>query len=235
MSTAASGLRELHQLLIRLREVNETLERGPKQVTARKQFTSRKLQELEAQKEVVMGLKKAIDEKNLLLRSNETKIADLKGKLNLASSNREYDIIRGQIDADAMANSVFEDEILEALEKVDRAEVNVAQLESNLATATGHEKRIEDEVAASQPGLKEEASRLKSAIAEAENPLPSAINELYRRLVHAHGADALASVDAGVCTACYMEVSPQCRVELNSGKIITCKSCSRLHYLAENG
>ncbi len=235
MSTAASGLRELHQLLIRSREVNETLERGPKQVTARKQFTSRKLQELEAQKEVVMSLKKAIDEKNLQLRSNEARIADLKAKLNLASSNREYDIIRGQIEADTMANSVLEDEILEALEKVDRADSKAAQLDDNLAAAMGHEKRIEDEVVASQPGLKEEASRLKSAIAEAENPLPSAITELYRRLVHAHGADALASVDAGVCTACYMEVSPQSRVELNSGKIITCKSCARLHYLAENG
>ena len=232
MSTAASGLRELHQLLIRLREVNNLLERGPKQVLSHKRFTNQKQQDLEVEKEAALNLKKSVDAKNLQLRSNETKIAELKAKLNTASSNREYDIIRRQIDADLMANSVFEDEILELLEKIDGANAKVTRTQEMLATAREQQDGCEAKVATSQPELYKELSRLEPAIAEAEHPLPSEITELYHRLVQAYGADALASVESGVCTACYMEVSPQSRVELNSAKIITCKSCGRLLYLA---
>ena len=55
----------------------------------------------------------------------------------------------------------------------------------------------------------------------------------FRRLVAAHGAGALAAAEGGVCSACYIELSPQMRVELNSDKLVFCRSCGRLLYLPE--
>ena len=71
-------------------------------------------------KEKLLELRKSADGKSLQLKSNEAKNLDLTAKLNAASSNKEYEIISSQIEADKMANSVLEDEILEALDKVDQ-------------------------------------------------------------------------------------------------------------------
>ena len=233
MTTAASGLRELHHLLIKLKEVSQKLDNGPKQIAIRKKLAARKQQELESQKILVTELRKSADEKNLQLKTNEAKIADLQGKLNTATSNKEYDIFRSQIDADSMANSVLEDEILDALEKVDQGQQKVGELETQLTVATTEERRIAETVAVEEPDLRSEVAAIEAAIAEAESPLPNDIMPMYRRLVEAHGADALASLESGVCTACYMEVSPNCRVEVNAGKIVRCRNCDRFLYLSD--
>ncbi len=233
MSTAASGLRELHQLHIQLRDVNEKLARGPKQIKARELFVQRKQAELETQKEKLITQKKAADERSLQLKTNEAKIAELRGKLNTASSNREFDIINGQIAADTMANSVLEDEILECLEKVDQAQVEHGKLGEEVQAALAQVERLSKETADAEPGLREEAASLGAAIAEAEKGLPGDVAVVYRRLLNAHGSGALAAVVNGACSECNVGLSPQSRVELNSGKITFCRPCGRLLYLPE--
>jgi uncharacterized protein len=52
----------------------------------------------------------------------------------------------------------------------------------------------------------------------------------YRRLVHAHGAGALASVENRACTACHAILSPQDNLNVKTGKLIFCRSCGRLLY-----
>lgn len=235
MSTSAGGLKELHELHIQLQQVQEQLERGPKQVRARRQFAERKQEELERARKQYTELRKAADEKSLQLKSNESKIAELKIKLNSASSNREFDIIKTQIDADSMANSVLEDEILEALEKVDQMQRRIKTAEQDHTAAQSEAQRVAEEVAAAEPGLRERIGELESALRIAEQSLPDEVAEVYRRLVHAHGSGALAPVVNKACTACYAILSPQHNIELNLGKILFCKSCGRLLYRPDAG
>lgn len=234
MNTTAGGLKELHRLHLRFKQVQDKLDRGPKQIKARQQITARKEAERAAQKERLTTLKKTADQRSLQMKTNENKIADLKVKLNTASSNREFDIIKSQIDADTMANSVLEDEILEILEKVDQAQIALAELDRQCAEALADEKRFAEQIAAKEPELQGEAQELQAAIKEAESTLPSSIMVDYRRLVQAHGASALAAVENGVCTECNVGLSPQLRVELNTGQIVFCRSCGRLLYPADN-
>ena len=233
MSTAASGLKELHRLHQRLRDVEDRLRRGPRQIEARRQQVEKRREELSARREQLKKLRMSADQKSLQLRTNESKISDLRTKLNQASSNREYEIIRSQIDADSMANSVLEDEILEALEKVDEMQRSVAESEREIATAETEVDRVRQEVSSAEPGLTKEAAELKSAITEAERVLPATIMDTYRRLVQAHGAEALAAVEGRACTACSTILSPQEVVNLNTGKLLFCRACGRLLYLAE--
>ena len=136
---AETGLAELHRLLLDSKEVQEQIERGPRQLKVRQQTISQKQAELDAQRQKHKTLRMSADQRSLQLKSNETKIADLKVKLNQAASNREFDIIRAQIEADTVANSVLEDEILDALEKVDAAQIDIKRLEEELARAKADE------------------------------------------------------------------------------------------------
>ncbi len=234
MSTTASRMRKLHQLHIKFQKVQAQLDRGPKQIQARQHFVQRKQTKLETEKECLISLKKTADAKTLDFKTNDRKISELKSKLNMASSNREYDIIKGQIEADTMANSVLEDEILESLESVDQAQVEWTNLNEEYTVAKSEEERVAKAITAAEPDLKNESRVLESEISDAAHSLPAEVAVVYRRLVQAHGSNALAPVENGACSACNVDLSPQSRVELNSGKIIFCRPCGRMLYLPGN-
>jgi hypothetical protein len=211
--------------------VLEQLDRGPKQLKARQQFAQQKQTELEAQREKLKRLKATADEHGLQLKSNEGKIAVLKGKLNAASSNREFDAIKSQIEADSVANSVLEDEILELLEKVDQGRAAVGKLEQEVAAAKAEETRLAAEIAATDAGLRVQASELEAAISQAEGILPADVKVVYRRLVQAYGSEAFSEVEGNICSFCYVQVPSQMLMELKGGKIMFCKTCGRLMYV----
>src|ERR1043165_7561921 len=111
MASNSSGLKEIHDLRLRLQAVIGEIEKGPRQIAARQQLVDKKKAELEARRTKLKQLRMAADQKNLQLKTNESKIYDLQGKMNAVTNNREFDALRTQIAADKMANSVLEDEI----------------------------------------------------------------------------------------------------------------------------
>ena len=183
MSAAAAGLKRLHELHIRLQELQQQLEHGPRQVKARQQILAKKQVEIDAFKAELKQTRMVADQKNLQLKTNESKIADLRVKLNQASSNREFDIIRSQIDADTMANSVLEDEILEVLEKVDQIQQKIAKVDAEAAQAAAEVRRYADEVESTIPRVRSQATEIQVSLREAEKILPGTTVEMYRRLV----------------------------------------------------
>lgn len=229
--TTDNGVAKLHRLHIQLREVQDQLEKGPRQLKVRQQIIQQKQAELEAQKQKQKTLKMAADQRSLQLKSNEAKIQDLRGKLNQANSNREFDIIRAQIEADTVANSVLEDEILDTLEKVDAGQIATRKVEDELTAAKAEETRVAKEVAAAEPGFQARIVELQAEITEAEKCLPADFVTPYRRLVQAYGAAALAQVDAGNCGVCFVNLPPQTLMALRAGQVLFCKTCGRLMYL----
>jgi len=233
MDNPTGILPEIHRLHTQLETVREKLESGPRKIAAQERILKQKEEELAGCKEKLLELRKSADAKSLQLKTNEAKILDLKAKLNAASSNKEYDIISSQIEADQMANSVLEDEILDSLDKVDQGKQDIEAAETAIGAQKSQIEATQREVDASRQGLETEAAKLESALTEKEAGLPSEVIDQYRRLVSAHGAGALASVENDACTACYAILSPQERVALNVGKILFCRSCGRIMYLDE--
>jgi uncharacterized protein len=233
MSAATAGLKRLHELHIRLQDINKQLEHGPRQVKTRQQILAKKQAEVDVLKAELKQTRMLADQKNLQLKTNESKIEQLRAKLNQAQSNREFDVIRSQIDADTMANSVLEDEILEVLEKVDQQQQKIKQVEDETAQSAAEVRRVAQEVETAAPKLRTQATELQSALSEAEKILPSTAVTTYRRLVQAHGAGALATVENNACTACFEILSANYLVELNTGKFLFCRTCGRLLYRPE--
>lgn len=230
MAAANQGLRTLHEVHQRLHEVEEDLARGPRQVQFRKTLLEKKQAELEARRQRLKQSKLTADQKNLQLKTNENKLADLRAKLNLAGTNREYEILTGQINADTMANSVLEDEILESLTAIDQLQVEVKQAEQEVAAADLDLKNAIADTAAREPGLKEREASIRAELKVAEKVLPEDIILQYRRAVQAFGSEALAAVENGVCGSCYVQLTQQRMVELRSGKIMFC-NCGRLMFV----
>ena len=228
-------LAALHRLHLDLQQVHEELERGPRQTRVREQKIKTTQDEAARLKDELKQIRAAADRKSLDLKSREAKIADLRAKLNACSSNREYDVLRGQIAADEVANSVLEDEILELLEKVDRTQREIVDTESRAQQLRKECDEFAAGFAKVAGGLKAREEELRKEIRSVEPGLSGETAEKYRRLIEAHGADGLASVDrTGVCSSCFVAMTPQSRVLLSSGQAIFCSTCGRLLYATSN-
>ena len=135
VSIATETLRTLHRIHRQLADLADQMAAGPRQVAVR----TRQLEAAEARRATALDeVKKArmtADQKQLQLKSAEAKIADLDGKLNACKTNREYQTLKDQIAADRMATKVLEDEILEALERVDALKAAVPAAEAEVAAA----------------------------------------------------------------------------------------------------
>lgn len=231
MSPNGLKLKEIHELRLRLQEVTGEIDRGPRQIAARQQLLDKKRAELEGLKTKLKQLRVAADQKNLQLKTNEAKIHDLQGKLNAATSNREFDALRTQIAADKMANSVLEDEILEALDGCDAMQKEIKQFEQDVVAAEGELEKFSSAVRQKEPDLKAQAAELEKQITNIETILPGEILPQYRRLVQSYGANALSPVRGTACGECYVGQRQQTIVELRAGKFVFC-TCGRLMYLA---
>jgi uncharacterized protein len=224
------GLKTLHELRQRLAAVQEEMARGPRQIQARKTALKKKQDELEQKRQALKQLKMTADQKNLQLKTNEAKINDLRAKLNSAGSNREYEILTGQIDADTMANSVLEDEILETLSRVDLVQVEVKTAEQDVKAADEALAKTERDVKAAEEGLKQQSTALAAEVAQAETILPPEVVLQYRRIVQSMGPDALSAVENKACGNCRVQLTAQKLIELGSGKIFFC-TCGCLLYM----
>ena len=151
-------------------------------------------------------LRLAADQKQLLLKTNEGKVLELRVKLNGATSNREYQALLEQIAADEMAKSVLEDEILEAFEKVDRFQKNIADAEVNLAAAKQKAEQTRGAVTEMEPVIKADIERVEAELRENEAILPDDVRESYARIVRQKGEDALALVENQFCGGCNQQI-----------------------------
>jgi len=233
MADAGTGgniIKQLHQLHIELAGYQDELRRGPIRLRASDNLIAKREAAVEAEREKLTDCKKNADQKNLQLKTNEAKILELKGKLNTATSNREFNIIKGQIEADEMANSVLEDEILESLDKVDQAQVECGKFEEEVAVAKAGREKAAAEIAEAKPGLDANVAELEAEIAVVARPLPGEVKEHYTRAIKSFGPEAMAVVTDKICESCHISISPQMQVELNSGKIVICRECSRILY-----
>jgi len=229
MTPTNTGLKEIHDLREQLEEQTRLLQQGPLQITARQSSNHAKRVELDARRLKLKQLKVSSEQKSLQLKSNEDRIRDLEAKLHAVSSNREYDALRTQIAADKMANSVLEDEIIEALEGIDAMQLEVNQVDAGIVKIEQELTTFTAVVKERDAGLRQQIEELTAKVGDVESVLPAEVIPTYQRLVAAYGAKALAPVKGRSCGSCYIGLTPQTVVELKGGAIKFC-TCGRLMY-----
>ncbi len=228
-------LRTLHRIHRQLTDLRDRLDRGPKQIGAAEAHARHRQEQLQAARDEAQAVRMAADAKQVQLQGGEGKIAELKLKLNTASSNREYQALKDQMAAQEMTNSVLDDEILEAWEKSDHCQQKVADAETNLAKARQKSEKVQNNVQQEEPLIRADLARLEAELADNESPLPASTRELYDRVVRRKGEDALAAIENQFCTGCNQHVPLNVCAEIIIGHPMFCKSCGRLLYMPEEG
>ncbi len=146
--------------------------------------------------------------------------------------NKEYKAIQNQIASIKADNELTEEEVLEAMEALDRMAEEVTAAERELA---GHEaalreaqNRVENEV-----GLfNRQIDEIRDERKEKTDSIPSEILAVYDRVVLARGSSAVAAVKEGYCEGCYMTVTMQdVALILKGNKLQQCKTCQRILYV----
>lgn len=229
-----SLLRRLHRIHRQRTDLRSQLERGPRQIAAGEALVAEAEAKLAGAREALRKAKRAADEKQLQLQSREAHIEQLKAKLNSASSNKEYSLLKEQIAADEQANSVQSDEILEALEHIDTLEQDVAAAEAELERQRReHAARVE-EVEERLQNRRQELERIETELAEAEAEIPAAARRDYDRVTAVRGEEALAPVEGDSCSGCYQTLTTQVMNQLRLSQLTRCPSCSAFLYLPED-
>jgi uncharacterized protein len=234
MNVRAKALRELHRIHRQQSDLRSRLARGPKQIRAGELNVQQTADELARRKEVLKQARIAADAKQLQLRQREARIADLQGKLNACSSNREYQALQEQIAADTQANRVLEDEILESLEKLDELQAQISEANDRQNRARDELEKCRVRVNEAHQGLEQELARVTRELEEVESRLPDDFRREYRRIASVRGEDALAQVDGEVCGSCNQTLTQQTLNELRLERLVSCKSCGCLLYIAED-
>ena len=224
-------LHELHRIHRQLADLRDRRDRGPKQILARQAAVTQSEEGLAKVQADFKAARVAIDQKQLQLKTNESRISDLQGKLNAANTNREYQAFKDQIAADKMAKSVLEDEILEAMEKTGEFKAAIAQAEEHL-------KKAKAEFAKAQQGVKDQEQlilgdlqRLEAELREKEKTLDANFLLVYQRVVAAKGQDAMAQVDGEFCGGCNHQLTQNNVNDLRMSRALFCKNCGRIIYL----
>lgn len=230
----SQALQQLHHLLQQLDDAETLLAHGPKRIAAAKRKIEAAEQSCSEQRDSIRDLKKAVDEGSLNLKSHEAEILKLSGRLNEASSNKEYDIIQGQIQSEKSANEELEDQILTLYTQVDDAETVLEGQQDDVKELTAKCEQIEQEVSEREPGIRSDIERLNAEIADAEGAIPAGDAKAgYQRLRASMQSSALSEVQDSFCVACNTKVITQDCVRIKVGEFVTCRQCGRVLYFAD--
>jgi predicted nucleic acid-binding Zn-ribbon protein len=226
-------LRTLHRIHKQLTDLKDRRDRGPRQVRAGEANIKQREADAEKLREELKTMRKNIDQKQLQMKSNEQKLKELDTKLNQAASNREYQILKDQIAADKMANSVLEDEIIELMDQTDAFQPKIAEAEGLLKTTRDKAVAARQAVEVQAASIQADIVRLETELKHCEADLPDEIRETYQRLVEKRGEEALAEVVDGACGGCCQQIPVNVEASVRLQQPSFCRTCGRLLYVAE--
>ncbi len=230
---SADLLQRLHRIYRQRSDVQGQIDRGPRQVQAGQSLVNAAKNALDEKIAAIKRAKLGADQKQLQLKEREDRVKNLRGKLNIAASNREFDTLKEQIAADEQANSVLSDEILEALEQIDALEADRVARQSDLAAREADQVVLVASVREKLVGLNEDMQRIEAERGEAELLVPAAVKTEYVRLVTARGEEALAPIDADTCGGCYQTLTTQIVSQIMLSKLVRCPACGAFLYRRE--
>jgi predicted nucleic acid-binding Zn-ribbon protein len=225
--------RDVHRLRRFLNDLQEQIDRVPRQKTAQ-QMRVKKQEDLQHQtQEAIKHLKVEAHSKEVTLRTTHGQIAKYEKQLNEAASKKEYDALQSEIKQAQAHCQQLEDEILTCISDSEEKTAQLPELEKAIQDIRQEYARFEQTANERLADLERQKAEAQQQLAEAEAQLPDNVKQSYQRVLAAHGADALAPVRNRSCSACYTAITAQSYNDLQQHLFVLCKSCGRVLYLPE--
>jgi predicted nucleic acid-binding Zn-ribbon protein len=185
---------------------------------------------LDAAKAALDGQSKDRKRLELEVQDFESKRSKYKGQLGEVKTNKEYTALLHEIENVEREIRSREDQILDAMEKVEggQAKVKAEEVAFKSVEATRRE-----EIKAIEARIKEEEGQRAAVAATREKKVaalkPDLLGE-YSRILARRGT-ALAEAKDGACTMCHVKLRAQVFVDVKrNDAIIACSSCSRIMF-----
>lgn len=233
MAGAIGILRELHRLRRHIAGLQEEINRVPLKIRAQQTKLARQEEELKAVRDVLQHVKVGIHGNEVTLKQTHQQIAKYEGQLRDISSKKEYDALQHEIAGEKKKCGELEDAILEAMTKAEEQGARIPELEKGLKAGKDELARFETTSKERVATLSEELRQTQAQLREVETTLPDGVRKDYERLVAAKGEDALSLAKRNTCSACNSALTEQQGHDLMSGRLVLCKSCGRIVYLAD--
>jgi uncharacterized protein len=233
MSGPAEIMREIHRLRRFAHELQEQIDRAPRQLKIQQAKVARQEQLQHEGQEAIKKAKIAVHDKESQLKAMHSQIAKFQKQMSEVTSKKEYDALQHEISAARTACGQLEDEILQAMTEVDDVTAKLPELEKAVKQAKQEHADFEKGATERQTRLAEQLAETRAKLQETEASVPANIGPQYQRVVAAMGADAFAGVRNKTCGACYTEITAQMYNDLMQQAFVLCKSCGRILYLPE--
>src|SRR5713226_2169938 len=233
MPGPATILRELHRLHRHAEDLRTQINRGPQTIKAHQEKTAKLEELLHQAQDSIKKLKVSLHDKEVSLKSQQQVVAKHEKQLNEATSRKEYDALRAEIENDKKACSKIEDEMLVVMEELETRNLQIPEYEKGVKKGKEDTARVIDDIQTRRNDFTDRLNETLKSIREVETSLPDDVRAMYDRLVAVKGDSAMSSVQGRTCTTCYTEITAQNQNDLMQEKLVLCKNCGRILYLPE--
>jgi predicted nucleic acid-binding Zn-ribbon protein len=233
MAGAIATLRELHRLRRHIKGLQEEIDRVPLKIRAYNAKLTRQDDEVKAAHDAFKHLKVTIHEKEVTLKQTHQQIKKWEEQLRTISSKKEYDALNHEIAGARKTCGELEDAILEGMTQLEEQAAHIPELEKALKAGKDELGRFETTSKERVVVLGAELQQTQAQLKQVEETLPPDLRPTYDRQVASRGEDALSLARNNTCSACHSALTEQQRNDLLSGRLVLCKSCGRIVYLAD--
>jgi predicted nucleic acid-binding Zn-ribbon protein len=180
-----------------------------------------------------------ISELNKKYRTDESdaqmnlgKIQKSQEKLRSVKTNKEYQSSLKEIEDIQLKNSKIEDEMLEFLEQIERAEKDLNERKQRYQQIVDDTNQEKDSIKRDTEQCKQKLAQLESDHNVVTDALDSTILDIYYRVKKKQSdAVAIAEVKDEVCQGCNLNIPPQMYIDLqHRNSLKNCPSCERIIY-----
>jgi len=233
MAGPAAIIREIHRLRSHARDLQTRIDFAPKQLKAQQNAVAKREEELKVTQENLKKLKVSIHEHEVSVKSADQQIKRYEQQLNDITSKKEYDALKVEIGAVKDKIGAIQDETLTAMGDLEERTAQLPALDAALKTAKAEFAAFERDYQAQLESWTKQRDDVAKQIGAEEAKLPADIRQQYDREVKSKGADAFASVENRICSACYTEITAQLGHNLLMHQFVMCRSCGRMLYMKD--
>ena len=233
MSGTATLMREIHRLRRFTRDLQESLDRIPRQRKAYAAKQAAREQALKDEQEAIKKLKVSTSDKEKQLKAKGELIDKYKRQQNEVTTRKEHEALMLEMAHTRDVIAKLEDEILAAMTETDERTAKLPGLEAAVKAVKEEVAKFEAEVGQRKTDLDQELTRTTAQLKAAEAMVPRDLKPQYDRTVTSLGADGFAVVRNNSCTECNTEIIRSMELNLLNDQFVVCNSCGRILYLPE--
>jgi predicted nucleic acid-binding Zn-ribbon protein len=226
-------LEQVHLIQTQLGDLNGRLRRGPVLLKTQEgniQKITAKLEQLQSKHHALLAEAKSKEQE---VAAHDQTIAKRKSQLQEAKTNKEYQALLLQIQADEAVRNVLDDETLEAIDKAEKFAIHLPPVEAEVKKAQELYETTKQKVLSERPHIESEIAEYNKQLKVEEAKMPKEFRDVYDRLIRSVGGpNALAVVESQkYCGGCNHQIPVNSLAHILAKKPVTCSSCARLLYV----